>query len=255
MRAVPDLPYREFLYPLNVFMHILTNEEGGVANLHYGLFERPDESISVAQERSTELLLRHLPPPPARLLEAGIGLGTTLARLTRLGYDVEGITPDAAQIDVVRSRHGDAVRAHAAAFETFAAQGTYDCVFFQESAQYIDAEQLFAKARELTRCVVVLDEFALRPLDTPGGLHSRERFLAAAEKNGFRVDEEIDLSSKAAPTVEYFTRRLPSWRDRLMRDLALTTEQIDDLIESGATYANRYRSGEYGYRLLELRRG
>ena len=71
MRAVPDLPYRDFLYPLNVFMHILTNEEGGVANLHYGLFERPDESISFAQERSTELLLRHLPPPPARLADPG----------------------------------------------------------------------------------------------------------------------------------------------------------------------------------------
>ena len=254
MRAVPDLPYRDFLYPLNVFMHILTNEEGGVANLHYGFFEEADEAISVAQERSTELLLRRLPPPPARLLEVGIGLGTTLARLTRQGYDVEGITPDVKQIEVVRSRHGDSVRAHAAAFESFDAQGTYDCIIFQESAQYIDAEQLFSKARDLTSFVVVLDEFALRPLDTPGALHSRERFLSAAEKNGFRVDEELDVSAKAAPTIEYFTRRLPSWRERLIQDLGLTSAQIDELIESGKTYADRYRSGEYGYRLFTFRR-
>ena len=253
MRAVPELPYRDFLFPLNVFMHILTNEEGGVANLHYGFFESADESISVAQERSTELLLRTIPPPPARLLEVGIGLGTTLARLTGLGYDVEGITPDVKQIEVVRSRHGGSVRAHAAAFESFDARGTYDCVIFQESAQYIDAEQLFAKARDLTTFVVVLDEFALRPLDT-GALHSRERFLAAAKKNGFRVEKELDVSAKAAPTIEYFTRRLPSWRERLIQDLGLTSAQVDELIESGKTYADRYRSGEYGYRLFTFRR-
>ena len=39
------LPYRDFYYPLNVFMHILNQEEGGVSYLYYGLFERSDESI------------------------------------------------------------------------------------------------------------------------------------------------------------------------------------------------------------------
>jgi len=98
------IPYRDFTYPLNVFMHILTHEEGEVRYLHYGLFERPDESIAVAQERSTELLLSRLPPPPARLLEAGAGLGTTLARLERLGYDAQGITPDEKQVAMAGGR-------------------------------------------------------------------------------------------------------------------------------------------------------
>src|SRR5205823_5833786 len=96
------IAYRDFYYPLNVFMHILTREEGGVRYLHYGLFEQPDESIDAAQERSTELLLSRLPPPPARLLDVGVGLGTTLARLRELGYDAEGITPDAKQAAMAR---------------------------------------------------------------------------------------------------------------------------------------------------------
>src|SRR4051812_17622954 len=102
-----DLPYRDFYYPLNVFMHVLTKEEGRVDDLHYGLFESPDESIGAAQARSTELLLSRLPPPPARILEVGIGLGTTLDRLVRLGYDALGITPDAQQIAIARARFGE----------------------------------------------------------------------------------------------------------------------------------------------------
>src|SRR3712207_909255 len=95
------LPYRDFYYPLNVLLHVLTLEEGAVEYLHYGLFERSDEAIGVAQERSTQLLLSRLPPPPARLLDVGVGLGTTLNRLTRAGYDTVGITPDDKQVATV----------------------------------------------------------------------------------------------------------------------------------------------------------
>src|SRR5437667_8962894 len=109
----PLTAYRDFIYPLNVFMHILTHEEGEVRYLHYGLFQRADEPIAAAQERSTELLFSRLPPPPARLLDVGVGLGTTLERLTRLGYDAEGITPDEKQAALARGR------VTVASFETF----------------------------------------------------------------------------------------------------------------------------------------
>ena len=36
---MPLIAYRDFYYPLNVFMHILTHEEGAVRYLHYGLFD------------------------------------------------------------------------------------------------------------------------------------------------------------------------------------------------------------------------
>ncbi len=246
------LPYAEFYYPLNVFMHILTHEEGDVAYLHYALFAHEGESIGAAQEHSTELLLERLPPPPASILEAGIGLATTLDRLTHMGYDVEGITPDEKQIAMVRARHGDRLRVHCAAFEAFDPGRTFDVVVFQESSQYIDSEALFARAKALTKRVIVLDEFALRPLDTPG-LHARAGFLDAAARHGFEVAEELDLSARAAPTIQYFIDRIPSYRERLIADLALTPEQVDELIVSGENYVARYTDGTYGYRLLDLR--
>jgi SAM-dependent methyltransferase len=239
----PLIAYRDFYYPLNVFMHILTAEEGAVRHLHYGLFERGDESVDTAQERSTELLLSRLPPPPARVLDVGVGLGTTLARLTELGYDAAGITPDEKQAAVAVGT------VTVVSFEEFEGD-RYDLLLFQESSQYIDSEALFAKARALAPRVLVLDEFAT----APGIMRTRDEFLRAAAANGFRLSEEIDLSTKAAPTVEYFRARLPHYRQALIDDLGLTNEQVDHLIANGEVYSNHYHSGALVYRLMDLRR-
>jgi len=245
-----ELPYRDFYYPLNVFMHVLTREEGSVTYLHYGLFEGRDESIAVAQERSTTLLLDRLPKPPASILEVGIGLGTTLDRLTRLGYDATGISPDQKQIAMGRQRFGDSVHIENVSFEQFVPR-PFDVVVFQESSQYIDANSLFAKASEIAPVVIVLDEFATGE----GTLHRLDTFLRAAGANRFRKIEEVDLSRKAAPTVDYFMQRLERYRSALIADLALTDKQIDELIASGSAYKKRYADGTYVYRLLRFRKG
>ena len=247
-------PYRNFLYPLNVFMHILTHEEGSVPYLHYGLFRHPAERIAVAQEHSTELLLERLPKPPATVLEVGIGLGTTLARLTREGYQAVGITPDEHQIAMVNARWGARVDARCISFEAFPTGEKYDCVVFQESSQYIDSTALWSRARELTSDVIVLDEFALRADHASGPLHALTRFLSSASLNGFEKLEEVDLSKQAAPTIDYFMERLPKYRERLVAELGLTTEQVDELIVSGASYRDLYSRGVYGYRLFRFRR-
>jgi SAM-dependent methyltransferase len=244
------VPYRDFYYPLNILLHVLTLEEGGVDYLHYGLFERNDEPIGAAQERSTALLLSRLPPPPARILDVGAGLGTTLVRLTGLGYQAVGITPDQKQIAAISARYGSAIDVRAVRFEDLD-DGPSDTVIFQESSQYIDSEALFARAGALTRDVIVLDEFAT---SKRGELHLLDPFLAAARAHGFRLTEEVDLSAKAAPTIDYFRERLPQYRDRLISDLGISSQQVDELIRSGQEYHDNYRQGTYVYRLLRLQR-
>jgi len=249
MPAVPatDLPYRQFQFPLNVFMHMLSLEEGSVSYLHYGLFDDPAEPIAKAQERSTELLLSRLPPPPARVLDVGVGVGTTLARLSQLGYEAAGITPDESQAALVRERF-PGVDVTRVGFE-YLFPRTYDVALFQESSQYINAARLFAKAREITGNVIVLDEFAI---ETEGSLHRLDEFLRAATAYKFRVVEDLDLSQRAAPTVEYFMKRLDRYRSTLIADLGLTNEQVDELITSGAQYRDAYARGAYVYRLLRF---
>ena len=250
---MPELPYRDFYFPLNVFMHILTLEEGSVSYLHYGLFEQEGESIAEAQERSTAMLLERLPRPPATLLDVGIGLATTLARLTRMGYHAIGITPDEKQVAAAHERHGELPIA-CVEFEHFESNDPFDVVIFQESSQYIESETLFERARRLTRRIIVLDEFAMDDARVASALPLLDEFLTDAQSCDFALTENIDLTAKAAPTIDYFITRIPRYRDRIVADLGLTEKQVDDLLESGKTYRSMYSSGVYAYRLLQFSR-
>jgi len=249
--------FRDFPFPLNVLLTVLEREEGSanVVAMHYGLFEAPGESIAAAQERSTALLLSRLPPPPARLLEVGIGLGTTLARLAAMGYAAEGLTPDPVQAAAARNRFGESIGVHVAPLEMFETDSRYDAVFFQESAQYIESGTLFRKVRALAAPgarLVVLDEFALAPVEKPDALHRLDHFLEAARREGFRLAEELDVSRQAKPTIDWFLERIPRHRRAIEEGLAVTPEQLDGLLASGGDYRALYESGAYGYRLLRF---
>ncbi len=226
--------------------------------MHYGLFDTPDDSIAAAQERSTALLLSRLPPPPARLLEVGIGLGTTLAFLTEEGYAAEGLTPDPAQAAAAVERFGGRIRVHTAPLEHYETTARYDIVVFQESSQYIESGALFRKVRAVAAPgarVVVLDEFALGPVDRPDALHRLDRFLESAASAGFTLEEELEVTAKAAPTIDYFLERIPRHRAAIEKDLGLEPSRIDGLLESGRGYRALYASGTYGYRLLSFASG
>jgi ubiquinone/menaquinone biosynthesis C-methylase UbiE len=53
--------------------------------------------------RTQELLARHLPPPPAQVLDAGGGPGAYATWLTELGYEVHLVDPIALHVDEARA--------------------------------------------------------------------------------------------------------------------------------------------------------
>jgi len=249
---------RAVVFPLNVYARALELEEGQVQDLHYGLHETPDMPTALAQRRFTELLWRHL-PPPCRVLEVGLGFGTTLARLVAAGYTATGITPDPAQVAFARARHGDTLPAVCTHLEDFTDRpGGWDALLFQESAQYIDPLDLFSRADELLvehGEIIVADEFALRR-SGPGreNLHLIEHFVALAGRFGLVVAEQLDLSREAAPTLDYLLRVIPRHAETLQRDLGVTAETLAALSAANAAYREKYADGRYGYFLLKLRR-
>lgn len=126
---------QSFTFPLNVYACALSLEHGGDFDLHYGIFCGA-MTLRQAQEESTKTLLTLLPLPPARLLEVGVGLGTTAARLISLGYAYTGVTPDKDQIRFCdrtnRAKRGQLVNAR---FEDFSSPILFDAIVFQESSQ------------------------------------------------------------------------------------------------------------------------
>lgn len=243
--------HRHFSFPLNVYAHILTLDRGDFRYLHYGMFESEQDEMQEAQERASRMLFERLPSPPVRMLEVGIGIGTTLSRLASAGHRVLGITPDSQQILHARTRHGQTLPVECVALEDFAGSG-FEWMIFQESAQYIETGTLFRKASELLQSgghLLIMDEMALRP-HADRSLPLRDDYLAQARAHGFNIQESVDLSSRAWPTLCYIQDAVQRHRERLIQDLPLAVEQIDGLLEATQAYLDKYRDGRYGYGLL-----
>lgn len=250
---------KNLAFPLNVYAYALILEEGQADALHYGLFQREDMSIRQAQQHSTDLILSRLPASPSRILEIGVGLGTTFSLLTQQGHQVHGITPDSAQIACLQARFGQQVAVSCQRLEDFeAAAESFDWLLFQESAQYIDPLVIFNQALGLLPYggnILIVDEFALRRTEArQEGLHLLADILTLADRMGFELVENIDLSSMAAPTLDHLLRMTHAHRQRLQRDLGLEAGVLAQLDESNRRYRQKYAEGIFGYALLHFRK-
>ncbi len=244
---------RKFSFPLNIYAYLLAMESqvGDVFNLHFGWFDDASEPIAVAQERATRELLAWLPAPPARLLEVGSGVGTTLALLIARGFDARGMTPDGSQIAFMRERYGADFPVEPLRFEDMAVPATpFDAILLQESAQYIALEPLFAQAARLLRSggrLILADEVMLTAPEAGESLHSLAQLKAVAAGHGFALGEAQDQSVRAARTVDLMLEASSRYREELRQLLGVADEQIEALDDSNRKYQSKYASGKYGY--------
>lgn len=253
-------PYTRLDFPLNVYAHCLFLQEGGADYLHYGLFNEGESihKVQVAQQRSTDLLLAHLPEPPSRILEIGIGLGTMAGLLAERGYTVTGISPDPQQVALAKQRVTDNVTLECVTLEAFSAPtASYDVILLQESAQYLEALSLFNKAYDLLTAdglILIADEIGLQRTSKYAnyGLPLLKYTLAQAQRCGFDLIEQIDLSAQAAPTVDYLLWVIEKHRTSLLADLDLKPAVLDNLLSAFREYQQKYRDSHYGYVLLSL---
>ena len=250
------LLYKNFTFPLNAYSHILYKDYGDLRYLHYGLFEQDSQDIDKAQQRASDLLFSYLPPCPCRILEIGIGLGTTLSNLVKAGYDAIGITPDANQINYAKNIHGEDLPAFCERLEDFNDTQKFDLIIFQESAQYIDTETLFRKASSLLRDegqIIIMDEISLRKSSEPS-LPSIDDYITLSSTSGFDIIKQLDLSSQVAPTNAYILDAVTRYREDLIHDLDLPVEEIDGLIHAVQNHLGKYHSRFYGYGFLQFKK-
>lgn len=235
-----------FSWPLNFFAHALELEEGSIRYLHYGLYDREDQPVHEAQQNSTNLILSKLPAPPARILEVGIGLGTTAGILQDKGYGYVGITPDQSQIDLC-SKEGRELRC--IKFEDMKRNGSgWNVIIFQESAQYIHVEDILRKASEILEpggIVVITDE-------VPASLIRQIEELTP--KHGLAVEETIDLTPRAMPSFRYLLRILKKHFEELVSELKLDRKAAEGMVKYLDDRVAEYERGDYTYSLIKLRK-
>jgi SAM-dependent methyltransferase len=247
--------YKNFTFPLNVYAHILRKDYGDFEYLHYGLFKQDDDQDAKrAQQHATDLLFSHLPPSPCRILEVGIGLGTTLAKLVEAGYDVIGITPDEHQINYAKNRYGENLPVVCQRLEDFTDEQNFDLIIFQESAQYINPIDLFEAASPLLVTdgkIMIMDEFVLQRVENnKESLPYLEYFLRLAERAGFLLETRIDLSQQATPTLDWLLDAVNRHSETLDVELDISLGTQKELEASNKIYRDKYASGKFGYFFL-----
>ena len=251
--------HKGFNFPLNVYAHVQMLQRGQVDYLHYGLFHDENASLSAAQQHSIELILSRLPAAPCRILEVGVELGTTYALLTRNGYQVHGITPDAQQIAYIHEQIGSDVSIACQCLRDYrAAPESYEVVLLHESSQNIDPLVIFNQAQDLlvsSGSLLIADEFALRRVQ-PGleGLHQIDEMIALAGRFGFELVERMDLSDMAAPTLDHLLKATTFYKRQLIDDLNLQQGTLEQLDAANRASREKYASGRYGYGLLHFRK-
>ncbi|MCK4492813.1 MAG: GNAT family N-acetyltransferase [Methylococcales bacterium] len=250
--------YQNISFPLNVYAHALMLEEGQLHYLHYGLFKSARTSLLEAQAYSTQLILSQLPKKPAKLLEVGVGLGTTLRILSDKGYQCQGITPDLNQINYLQQQWNNSAPVRCVSLEDFEpASEPFDIILFQESAQYIDPLVIFNQAIACLKnagSLLILDEFSLNNYQHSENLHALDQFIALAKRAGFELINQQDLSYFAAPTLPYLLNVTQKHKKQLLKDLNLSSEQLQKLGQSNQYYQAKYESGDYGYTLLHFKK-
>lgn len=181
----------------------------GLERLHYGLWEPDDEltfsNLEAAQQRYEDLLTQNIPKGTKTVLDVGCGTGVMAARLQALGYEVEGLTPDVHQKNLIEKKM--ALPLNFCRFEHFTPTKTYDCIVMSESAQYIPLKVLFLVAGQAISPkghLMVCDYFVLNHASgimAKSG-HNYDTFLSTAEAANFELIQSRDITDQTAKTLE-----------------------------------------------------
>ena len=238
-------------FPLNVYAQSLLIELGTVDYLHYGLWESTEEPLKVAQQRASDKLWSVLPKlknsgDKQKLLEVGIGLGTSARYLLDRGFDYIGVTPDNNQILYAWQRYQrDLVFKHTP-FEKFQSPSQFDLIIFQESAQYIQTNLLLQGCQQLLKAqgeVIIMDEI---PANLAQNLHKH------IENAGFDVKQIEDLTALAAPSISYLYQVISKHQQTICEDLNISVQKLTGLLTTLHRREQAYLNGDYTYKLINF---
>jgi len=189
----------------------------GLEQLHYGLWDNDPftmEGLKVAQERYSDHLISYFPESVKVVLDVGAGTGATSEKLKNKGYDVEALSPDPYQ-QYLFNKNRD-VKFHLAKFQEFKPEKKYDLVLMSESCQYIPMDQLFGVVKNCATggYLLINDYFITHPDNTAMSKsgHNMDAFYKEAEKNGFELIKEEDITDQAAVSLDL----AKSWMDRYL---------------------------------------
>ncbi len=249
--------------------------------LHYGVFEKGDETLPVATHELTELLRRTAHIEAGDLvLDVGCGTGAPACHLARLGAVVTGITTSEAGVELARSRAEAEGLTDRAMFQLGDGEAnglpdrSFDVVWVLESSHLMrnrnallsECERVLRPSGRFVLCDIVLrremplkEVMQLRPqLEVlrwafgDARMESLDTYATLASSAGLQVEEQLDLTAATKPT---FAR----WRENADRHHAdvlatLGEEGLAQFLQASELLEGFWDDGTLGYGLLSARR-
>jgi SAM-dependent methyltransferase len=249
--------------PFNYYKAILKGD-----HLHFGLWSdgTSQATMEEAQENMFNVLLSFFPPPPARVLDVGCGLGYSAFLLAQKGYTVIAIAPDAELIAHAKRFYGES----GAEFRKLSyfdednsvfSKGEYDVLLFQESTQYLrPLQDVFKKARHLLKekgILVIGDEVLYdRSIGPETAAHPSSDFILTLAESGFRVTEHQKIGESVLPTCDFVISNLIQLRNSgfSKSDGPKSAEKLEFYIDGWKRQEDWYVRGQMGYELFVARK-
>jgi 27-O-demethylrifamycin SV methyltransferase len=245
--------------------------------LHYGVFDSPDEPLEVATGRLTSLMVEGARLEAGqRVLDVGCGTGAPACRLvTEHGVEVVGITTSAVGVAAARARAAEAGVA-GATFEVRDGtdnglpEASFDRVWVLESSHLMpDRAALLHECARVLRPggrVVLCDiirrreipflelrdrqrEFAvLRTAFGAARMDTLDQYAAHARAAGLEPEDPVDLTSRTLLTFDRWQDNAAAHHQEVVAILG--EENVDAFVESCDILRELWRDGTLGYGLF-----
>jgi len=186
--------------------------------LHYGFWDEPEivnadslsiDDIAKAQRRYIQHLTSFIPEDVRSILDVGCGVGGNSVYLQERGFDIDVLSPDTYQEEVIKEKFNGAMQFFKSKFENFETDRTYDLILESESACYIKIEPGFTSARKALRTggyLLVADYFVYyrneRGSPHLKSSHPMQAYLKAGKSAGFKLLKEYDQTENTMPTLD-----------------------------------------------------
>jgi cyclopropane fatty-acyl-phospholipid synthase-like methyltransferase len=249
-------------------------------NLHYGVFESPDDSLAQATSRLTGLMTEAAGVTAgADVLDVGCGTGGPACHLARLGARVTGISTSEegiAQASARAKRELDATTSGSAAFQL--ADGmdngfpdhSFDTAWVLESSHLMrdrgslisECVRVLRSGGRLALCDLMLQRTMsldeVRRLRQPleilrwafgdARMESRASYVQRAQSCGLQIDHDLDLTEASRPTFARWRDNAEQHRDKVLG--ALGEEGFDQFVTATELLESFWGDGTFGYGLI-----
>lgn len=234
-------------------------------NVHLGTFERPDESLQVAMDRTNRIMAERAGiEPGSRVVDVGCGYGETALFLVReYGARVVGTNISQKELELARQRAQEEGLTHKASFEygdfhkTPFDDGAFDVVWSQEAFLHgVDKQSILDECYRILAPggrLVISDLLARQhlPEDERQQIYARlrlaemwspEEYVAGLREAGFTVEVSEDWAANVAPTYGTVVAGVRAQYDSLAE--RVPTEQLDSTIAALDLWVSSAEAGK-----------